>query len=153
MFFTAERIVTHEQMDLSLEIRREVFIEEQGVDPEEEIDDFDNLEKINDTAIHVLVFENNQPIATGRLLLDSSDNEYAHITRVAVLLEYRKKGAGLAVMHWLQDMAKQIGRDGITLAAQTHAIGFYEKLGYIARGEIFLDAKIEHRWMDLVFEN
>ena len=134
MFFTAERIVTHEQMDLSLEIRREVFIEEQGVDPEEEIDDFDNLEKINDTAIHVLVFQNNQPIATGRLLLDSSDNEYAHITRVAVLLGYRGKGAGLVVMHWLQDMAKQIGRDGITLAAQTHAIGFYEKLGYVARG-------------------
>jgi len=153
MFFTAERIVTHEQMDLSLEIRREVFIEEQGVDPEEEIDDFDNLETINDTAIHVLVFENNQPIATGRLLLDSSDNEYAHITRVAVLLGYRGKGAGLVVMHWLQDMAKQIGRDGITLAAQTHAIGFYEKLGYVARGEIFLDAKIEHRWMDLVFDN
>ena len=153
MFFTAERIVTHEQMDLSLEIRREVFIEEQGVDPEEEIDDFDNLEKINDTAIHVLVFENNQPIATGRLLLDSSDNEYAHITRVAVFLGYRGKGAGLVVMHWLQDMAKQIGRDGITLAAQTHAIGFYEKLGYVARGEIFLDAKIEHRWMDLVFDN
>ena len=153
MFFTAERIVTHEQMDLSLEIRREVFIEEQGVDPEEEIDDFDNLEKINDTAIHVLVFQNNQPIATGRLLLDSSDNEYAHITRVAVLLGYRGKGAGLVVMHWLQDMAKQIGRDGITLAAQTHAIGFYEKLGYVARGEIFLDAKIEHRWMDLVFDN
>ena len=153
MFFTAERIVTHEQMDLSLEIRREVFIEEQGVDPEEEIDDFDNLEKINDTAIHVLVFENNQPIATGRLLLDSSDNEYAHITRVAVLLGYRGKGAGLVVMHWLQDMAKQIGRDGITLAAQTHAIGFYEKLGYVERGEIFLDAKIEHRWMDLVFDN
>ena len=85
--------------------------------------------------------------------MDSSDNEYAHITRVAVLLGYRGKGAGLVVMHWLQDMAKQIGRDGITLAAQTHAIGFYEKLGYVARGEIFLDAKIEHRWMDLVFDN
>ena len=153
MFFTAKRIVTPEQMDLSLEIRRQVFIQEQGVDPEEEIDNFDDIEKNKDIAIHVLVFENNQPIATGRLLLDSSDNEYAHITRVEVLLEYRKKGAGLAVMHWLQDMAKQIGRDGITLAAQTHAIGFYEKLGYIARGEIFLDAKIEHRWMDLAFEN
>ena len=153
MFFTAKRIVTPEQMDLSLEIRRQVFIQEQGVDPEEEIDNFDDIEKNKDIAIHVLVFENNQPIATGRLLLDSSDNEYAHITRVAVLLGYRGKGAGLVVMHWLQDMAKQIGRDGITLAAQTHAIGFYEKLGYVARGEIFLDAKIEHRWMDLVFDN
>ena len=153
MFFTAKRIVTPEQMGLSLEIRRQVFIQEQGVDPEEEIDNFDDIEKNKDIAIHVLVFENNQPIATGRLLLDSSDNEYAHITRVAVLLGYRGKGAGLVVMHWLQDMAKQIGRDGITLAAQTHAIGFYEKLGYVARGEIFLDAKIEHRWMDLVFDN
>ena len=50
-------------MDLSLEIRRQVFIQEQGVDPEEEIDNFDDIEKNKDIAIHVLVFENNQPIA------------------------------------------------------------------------------------------
>ena len=56
-------------------------------------------------------------------------------------------------MLWLQNMAKQTGRNGITLAAQTHAIAFYEKLGYKTRGAIFLDANIEHRWMDLVFDN
>ncbi|MBG92612.1 MAG: GNAT family N-acetyltransferase [Chloroflexi bacterium] len=153
MIFTSQRIITIEEMDLALEIRRQVFIQEQGVDPKEEIDDFDIIEKINDTVIHVLVFENNKPIATGRLLLDSPENEYAHITRVAVLQEYRKKGAGRAVMLWLQNMAKQTGRNGITLAAQTHAIAFYEKLGYKTRGAIFLDANIEHRWMDLVFDN
>ena len=152
MFFTTHRIITAEQMNLALDIRRQVFIQEQGVNPEEEIDDFDDLAKINDTAVHVLVFDNNQPIATGRLLLDSPSNEYAHITRVAVLSKYRKKGAGFMVMQWLQDIAKQLGRDGITLAAQTHAIQFYQKLDYVARGEIFLDANIEHRWMDLIFE-
>ena len=57
MFFTAERIVTHEQMDLSLEIRREVFIEEQGVDPEEEIDDFkDEINVYSNPALdHIMV--------------------------------------------------------------------------------------------------
>jgi predicted GNAT family N-acyltransferase len=49
----------------------------------------------------------------------------------------------------LQDLARERNATSITLAAQLHAIGFYERLGYTARGDVFLDAGIEHRWMDL----
>jgi predicted GNAT family N-acyltransferase len=52
-------------------------------------------------------------------------------------------------MLMLQDLARERGFAGITLAAQLHAIGFYERLGYVARGDVFLDAGIEHRWMDV----
>jgi predicted GNAT family N-acyltransferase len=55
-------------------------------------------------------------------------------------------------MEALQDLARQQGFEGITLAAQLHAIGFYERLGYMARDNVFLDAGIEHRWMDLTFK-
>ena len=47
--------------------------------------------------------------------------------------------------------AHRVSQPGITLAAQLHAIGFYETLGYVVRGKVFLDADIEHRWMDLAF--
>jgi predicted GNAT family N-acyltransferase len=68
---------------------------------------------------------------------------------VAVLAEHRGTGAGRAVMLALHELAVGRGLRDITLAAQLHAIGFYERLGYVARGDVFLDAGIEHRWMDV----
>ena len=135
-------------MDEALAIRRRVFVEEQGVPVEEEIDHHDADPADVSTALHVLVYRDGAPIATGRLLLPH-DGEGAHIGRVAVLQEHRRTGAGRAVMQALQALASDHGLCDITLAAQLHAIGFYERLGYAARGEVFLDAGIEHRWMDL----
>jgi predicted GNAT family N-acyltransferase len=89
-----------------------------------------------------------RPVATGRLVLEDSDGR-PHIGRVAVLPEHRGGGFGRAVMASLHDLARERGATAVTLAAQLHAIGFYEKLGYEARGEVFLDADIEHRWMDI----
>jgi predicted GNAT family N-acyltransferase len=153
----AARIATLEEMADALEIRRAVFIDEQQVPEDEEIDQFDGDPTIARDVVHVLVHlggddgEVGEPIATGRLLLDDSPEERAHIARVAVLAEHRRTGAGRVVMQWLQDEARRLGRPGITLSAQLHAIPFYERLGYAARGDIFLDAGIEHRWMDLDF--
>lgn len=148
---SASRIETLEEMSDALEIRRRVFIEEQHVPEEEEIDHFDGDPTTTEDAVHVLVRLGGAPIATGRLLLDEPPEERAHIGRVAVLAEYRRTGAGRVVMEWLQDEARRLGRPGITLSAQLHAIPFYERLGYVAHGDIFLDAGIEHRWMDLTF--
>ena len=141
-------VTTLSQMNEALAIRRRVFIEEQGVSEGEEIDHHDADPAIVNTAVHVLVYRGDVPIATGRLLLPH-DDEGAHIGRVAVLAEHRGTGAGRAVMQALHEIA--VGRElrDITLAAQLHAMGFYERLGYFARGDVFLDAGIEHRWMDL----
>jgi predicted GNAT family N-acyltransferase len=149
--FDVTRIGTLEELADALEIRRRVFIEEQQVPEDEEIDHFDGDPTEASDVIHVLARLGGEPVATGRLLLDDPPSERAHIGRVAVLAERRGAGAGRAVMEALQAEARGLGRPGITLAAQMHAIPFYERLGYVARGAVFLDAGIEHRWMDLDF--
>ena len=148
---TVSRIETLEELADALEIRRRVFIDEQHVPEDEEIDRFDDDPTTVEDCVQMLVRLDGEPIATGRLLLDDPLAERAHVGRVAVLLEHRRTGAGRAVMEALQDEARRLGRPGISLAAQVHAIPFYERLGYEARGEVFLDAGIDHRWMDLDF--
>ena len=138
-------------MDEALRIRRAVFIEEQGVPEELEIDEHDAPDAWDKTVVQGLLRLEGEAVATGRLLLEGGPAHYAHVGRVAVLERQRKNGAGRALMEGLQAKARAMGYAGITLAAQLHAVGFYEKLGYVARGDVFLDAGIEHRWMDLGF--
>ncbi len=140
---------THAEVQECLSVRRRVFIEEQGVSEAEEIDRYDGDPATLSSAIHVLGHLDRIPVATGRLLVDYPPGENAHVGRVAVLAEHRRKGFGREVMLALHRIASQRGLAGITLGAQLHAIPFYERLGYVARGDVFLDAGIEHRWMDI----
>lgn len=142
-------VTTWDQMRDALSVRRRVFIEEQRVPEDEEIDAHDRDPALVTDCLHVVAYANGVAVATGRLLLDGPAEESAHVGRVAVLAERRRHGVGREVMLALQELARQRGLPGITLAAQTHAIGFYEGLGYVARGPVFLDAGIEHRWMEL----
>jgi len=137
------------EMDQALEVRRRVFVEEQRVPAELEIDEHDGNPAEVTTALHVLALELGLPLATGRLILSHEADGRPHIGRVAVLKDHRGRGIGRAVMLALHDLARERGFTAVTLAAQVHAIGFYEKLGYAARGPLFLDAGIEHRWMDV----
>ena len=141
-------VTTLGQMLQALEVRRRVFIEEQQVPESLEIDEHDADPAIVTTALHVLVLHYDAPVATGRLLLPH-DAGPAHIGRVAVMPEHRRGGYGRAVMQALHALAREQGIHDITLAAQLHAIGFYERLGYTVHGGVFLDAGIEHRWMDI----
>jgi predicted GNAT family N-acyltransferase len=152
-----QRITSAEQMAAALDIRRRVFIAEQRVPEEEEIDAHDGDPGGVTTAVHVLATLDGEPVGTARLLLDGADHGdggpgYPHVGRVAVLAEHRRKHVGDALMQALHEEAKARGYAGITLGAQLHAIPFYEQLDYVARGGIFLDAGIEHRWMDHTFE-
>ena len=146
---TVRRVTTLDEMNDALTVRRRVFIEEQNVPESLEIDAYDADPATSPAALHVVAYVDGRCVATGRLLLDLHEGEYPHIGRVAVLRDERGKGYGRAVMLALQDLARGLGMPGITLAAQLHAIGFYETLGYVVRGDVFLDADIEHRWMDL----
>jgi len=121
-------------------IRYKVFVTEQKVPVEEELDAFDAV------SLHILVHVGNQdgtffPVATGRLLPDG------HIGRVAVMKAYRKMGIGRLVMAKLEEQAEIQGVNIIELDAQLQAIPFYERLGYRASGNIFTDAGILHRKM------
>ena len=142
-------ITTLEEMAEALFVRRRVFIEEQSVPEEEEIDGHDADPARVSSAVHVLGRLAGAPVATGRLLVEYPPGHNAHAGRVAVLAAYRRRGLGRQIMLALHALARDRGFPGITLAAQTHAIPFYERLGYAVRGPVFLDAGIEHRWMDI----
>ncbi|PXX97314.1 GNAT family N-acetyltransferase [Halomonas sp. LBP4] len=119
------------------EIRRVVFIEEQQVPLEEEWDGRDP------DCRHFLALAGGHPVGTARLLPD------AHIGRVAVLAEARGHGIGAALMRAAIEAARRHGHPAVELAAQTHALAFYENLGFQAVGEEFLEAGILHRNMRL----
>jgi hypothetical protein len=114
-------------------IRFEVFVNEQQVPLEEELDAADAQ------CLHALAFDAmGDVIGTGRLLPDG------HIGRMAVLRSSRGKGAGAAILLELIEQARAQGFLQVVLSAQTHATGFYTKYGFIQEGEEYLDANIAH---------
>lgn len=119
------------------DIRRVVFIDEQNVPQEEEWDDLDSA------CQHFLATLDGQPVGTARLLPD------AHIGRVAVLSEARGTGIGVLLMRTAIEAARRAGHTHVALSAQVHALAFYERLGFIAHGDEFMDAGIPHREMTL----
>jgi predicted GNAT family N-acyltransferase len=117
-------------------IRMQVFVDEQGVPPEIEIDGHD------EECVHALAYDaQERAVATGRLLPD------AHIGRMAVLREWRGRGAGGAILERLVSAALERGDPEVVLAAQTHALGFYRRHGFVAQGAVYMDAGIAHQDM------
>ena len=140
--YEAALVTTNAEREAIFALRMEVFVEEQGVPAAEELDAHDI------TAIHVLARETQNPaniVATARLI-PYGENKSA-IGRVAVKREVRGRGVGFLLMRFLENVARQRGIAFIELGGQCHAIPFYEKLGYVAEGEIYLDCDIEHRHM------
>lgn len=132
------RIAGTDDLTACMEIRRRVFMDEQGVTEEEEWDGFD------EACTHFLALDPT-PVATARLRV--AEDGTAKAERVAVLIAWRKKGVGAAVMRALEAEAARAGHAEIQLGAQVHALPFYEGLGYVAFGPEFDDARIPHRMM------
>lgn len=145
MNVTVVPVTTPHQMDAAWTIRREVFIGEQGVSEEEEIDGRDE----HPTTRHVLATDAaGEPVGTARLLIDHPGQ--VHIGRVAVLARARGQGIGARIMEALEAIAATHGVDAhgrvrIDLSAQESAIDFYRRLGYQIAPERYLDARIWHR--------
>ncbi|MBT2695557.1 GNAT family N-acetyltransferase [Bacillus sp. ISL-55] len=134
------KIVTNEQeLADALEVRKTVFIHEQNVPEEEEIDQFES------DSVHFVLYDDNKKAAgAGRFrVLDG----IGKVERICVLRENRSTGAGVAVMNKIEDYAKLQGISTLKLNAQTHAIPFYSKLGYETVSEEFMDAGIPHKTM------
>ncbi len=113
-------------------IRYEVFVDEQNVPEELEIDGLDGEAK------HVLAFVDGVPIGTGRILIDG------HIGRVAVLKNYRGHGIGKLIMKELIKWAEDKSLEKVWLSSQWHAHSFYIDLGFVCVGEIYIEAGIDH---------
>ncbi|MDO8884442.1 GNAT family N-acetyltransferase [Pseudotabrizicola sp.] len=121
------------------QLRRIVFIEEQGVSEADEIDDKD------DQAIHILALVDGIPMGSARLLLSGDTGK---IGRVCVLRQARGTGLGTALMREaVAQLRRQPGVTRAKLGSQTHAMGFYERLGFVAQGPVYDDAGIAHRDM------
>ena len=113
-------------------IRFEVFVDEQNVPEELEIDGLD------DEAKHVLAYIDNEPIGTGRILNDG------HIGRVSVLKMHRGLGIGKLMMQDLIHWAEETNIEKLWLSSQWHAHRFYLDLGFDCEGGIYEEAGIDH---------
>ncbi|UCH47427.1 MAG: GNAT family N-acetyltransferase [Betaproteobacteria bacterium] len=119
-------------------IREAVFVHEQKVPAELEWDGLDP------DCAHVIAYaDSDKAVATGRLLPDG------HIGRIAVLKSWRRRGVGSRVLQALIEIARAKGMANCALNAQTHALSFYERYGFIAEGEEFDEAGIPHQHMVL----
>lgn len=122
-------------------IRMTVFVEEQGVPANIEMDDMDAA------CVHALAYVAGKAVGTGRLLPDG------HIGRMAVLKESRASGVGGAILACLVEEARRRGMNQVVLSAQTHALGFYRKHGFREVGAIFEEAGIPHQEMRRVLNS
>lgn len=125
------------------QVRDEVFLVEQGIDPELELDERDAC------CQHALCYSGAQPIGTGRIDLEAGGK----VGRVAVLPSARRQGVGSCVMHALESVARRNQLPSIWFHAQQSAVPFYEALGYRAVGSLFHEADIPHIKMEKRFAN
>ncbi|MEU8620020.1 GNAT family N-acetyltransferase [Streptomyces sp. NPDC048623] len=147
--YAVREAVAQDDREACFAVRREVFVVEQGVPQEIEYDTYDA------TAVHVLaVRADGLPLGTGRLLLGAdatgrtgADASVGSLGRLAVNKASRGLGVGAALVRAIEEAARERGLAAVDLHAQTHALGFYERLGYEAYGPEFLDADMPHRAM------
>jgi predicted GNAT family N-acyltransferase len=132
---------TADQMAAAYAIRRRVFIEEQKIDESLELDHYDL------SALHVLALDNGQTAGCGRVVLTAAG---AKIGRMAVLPERRGRGIGRIVLDRLVEIARHNGAKLAYLHAQLPVEEFYLKSGFRSVGEVFEEAGIPHRRMDLL---
>lgn len=122
-------------------LRRVVFIDEQGVSEADEVDDLDGA------AIHLLAVDQGRPVGSARLLVQGDTGK---IGRVCVLKDRRGLGLGAALIGVaVAEFRATPGIVRVKLGAQLPALGFYERLGFVATGPVYLDAGIDHRDMVL----
>nr|WP_207196539.1 MULTISPECIES: GNAT family N-acetyltransferase [unclassified Peribacillus] len=120
-------------------IRKKVFVDEQNVPIEEEIDQYEE-----DSTHFVLYNEQEQPVGAGRFRVIDGVGK---VQRICVLSTERKNGAGAMIMSAIGEFAEQNKIPQLKLDAQLHAIPFYSKLGYQIVSDEFMDAGIPHKTM------
>ena len=116
-------------------IRFTVFVEEQGVPAEIELDEHDAV------CVHAVAFDGERAVGTGRLLPDG------HIGRMAVLRGSRNRGVGALLLVKLMEKAKAQGFPEVALSAQIHAANFYRRHGFVEEGPEYMEAGIRHQAM------
>jgi predicted GNAT family N-acyltransferase len=135
-----KRVSSSKEREIAFAIRKRVFVKEQGVPEEIEMD------RDDERAIHFLALEGNKAVGTARVVMRQGS---AKIGRMAVLKNYRRKGIGKRLLQRTIITARKRGAQNIYLHAQVPVIGFYEALAFRCVGRVFKEAAIPHRKMVL----
>ena len=130
-----EQVATEAELQEAFRIRREVFVEEQGVALADEFDQYENQAK------HILVYSEDAPVGTARLRVVDG---WAKLERICLQAPYRKSGLGSVIISTLEAMAAEQGLRQAKLHGQKQAEGFYQKLGYRAASPVFMEDGIPH---------
>lgn len=133
------------EREAAYDVRKQVFVEEQGVPLNLEMDEFDK------TSDHFIVYDDERPIGAGRIR--EIENGIGKVERICVLKDFRGKHLGNLIMLELEKHAKSTGMKKLILNAQSYAVPFYEKLGYTVTSPEFMDADIPHRAMEKDISN
>ena len=132
---TVKVVETEEDMERAVGIRFRVFVDEQDVPPEIELDEYDAV------ATHALALQDGVAIGTGRVIVEGDS---ARIGRMAVDREHRRDGVGGLVLRFLEDEAREQGAGEFVLHAQEYVKAFYSGHGYEEHGDVFIEAGIRH---------
>jgi predicted GNAT family N-acyltransferase len=124
----------------AMSIRHAVFVEEQDVPVELEVDGLD------DEAVHLVAVRDGAVVATCRLLAHGAP---VHLGRLAVDASARRQGIAGLLVRAAGEWARARGARRLLLSAQTYAMGLYAAAGYVAVGSPYLEAGIEHVDMEL----
>ena len=136
------QVTTDKEREDAFQVRMTVFVEEQKVPPEEELDAHD------ETAIHFISYDEEKAVAASRLRFVE---EYGKLERICVLKTYRGRDIGKQIIHEMEAVILKNGYKKAKLNAQTHAQVFYQKLGYETVSGEFMDAGIPHVTMIKTF--
>jgi predicted GNAT family N-acyltransferase len=129
------RIANESDKKSIMALRYEVFVNEQNVPPEIEVDEYDA------DALHFIAESDGVAIGCARVVLSKND---AHIGRLAVSKSYRGNGIGSGICRFILDYCLSNGYKNIWLNSQLHAVRFYEGLGFRKQGVMFYEAGIPH---------
>lgn len=132
---------TKQQLDDAFTVRRIVFVEEQGVAAEREVDEYDQK------AVHFIAYEQNIPVAAGRLRMFE---DYGKLERICVRKEFRSRAYGRGIVSEMEGVIREKNLPKAKLNSQTYVTEFYEELGYRVVSEEFVDAGIPHVAMEKI---
>ena len=137
--YEVRRAQGEEEMAALIELRHEVFCEEQGVPVREELDGRDH------EAMHLVAVSGSEVLATCRLLFVGATVQFS---RLAVRASARRRGIASALLERADEEARAGGARRLVLHAQTYARSLYDQAGYEPRGRVFMEAGIEHIAME-----
>ncbi len=136
-------IAVTDDIEACVALRLQVFVDEQGVAFDEEMDDLD------DQAVHMIARDGDANVATARILING---DVGRIGRVCVVKSHRGTGLGAELMEAaIAELRSRSAVKKLLLSSQSYAIPFYERFGLVPVGEDFDDAGIPHRNMERVF--